>query len=233
MDWVERIGRRIKLRDLHILMTVSKTGSMGRAASELAVSQPVVSKAISDLELAVQLRLLDRGPRGVEPTVYGRALLKWGTAVFDDLRQGVKELEFLTDPTIGELRIGCPEPLAAGFVAAVIERMSLQYPKAVFHVAPADRLALIERDLPERRVELVIAATTGLAIRPDTHTELLLTIDTSRWRVRRASGRAGAGSRFRICFTSHGFCHRQRPSWEWRLARSSVLTASSRQRPAL
>jgi DNA-binding transcriptional LysR family regulator len=173
MDWVERIGRRIKLRDLHILMTVSKTGSMGRAASELAVSQPVVSKAISDLELAVQLRLLDRGPRGVEPTIYGRALLKWGTAVFDDLRQGVKELEFLTDPTIGELRIGCPEPLAAGFVAAVIERMSLQYPNAVFHVAPADRLALIERDLPERRVELVIAATTGLAIRPDTHTELL------------------------------------------------------------
>lgn len=192
MDWVERIGRRIKLRDLHILMTVSKTGSMGRAASELAVSQPVVSKAISDLELAVRLRLLDRGPRGAEPTIYGRALLKWGTAVFDDLRRGVKELEFLTDPTVGELRVGCPEPLATGFVATVVERMSRQYPKVVFHVVPADRVTLVEHDLPQRRVELVVTATPGLASRPDTDTELLfddrhvvLASPHSKWARRR------------------------------------------------
>jgi DNA-binding transcriptional LysR family regulator len=192
MDWTERIGRRLKLRDLHILMIVSRTGSMGKAASELAVSQPVVSKAISDLELAVRLRLLDRGPRGVEPTIYGRALLKWGTAVFDDLRRGVKELEFLTDPTVGELRLGCTEPMATGFVATVIERLSRQYPKVIFHVVPADRASLLERDLPERRVELVVTATPGLAPRPDTDTEVLfddchvvLASPQSKWAHRR------------------------------------------------
>src|ERR1700731_3048638 len=99
MQWNERIGRRLKLRDLHILLAVAKSGSMGKAASDLAVSQPAVSKAIADLEHTLGVRLLDRGPQGVEPTIYGRALLKCGLTVFDDLKQGVKELEFLADPT--------------------------------------------------------------------------------------------------------------------------------------
>jgi molybdenum-dependent DNA-binding transcriptional regulator ModE len=97
MEWSERIGRRIKLRDLHILLAVAKAGTMGKAAVALAVSQPVVSKAIADLEHALGLRLMDRSPQGIEPTVYGRALLKWSVAAFDDLRQCVKELEYLND----------------------------------------------------------------------------------------------------------------------------------------
>ena len=106
MQWSDRIGRRLKLRDLHILLAVAKSGSMGKAAADLAISQPSISKAIADVEHAVGLRLLDRGPHGIEPTIYGRVLLNCGTAVFDELRQGVKALEFLTDPTAGELRLG-------------------------------------------------------------------------------------------------------------------------------
>src|SRR5215208_5178985 len=127
MQWSDRVGRRLKLRDLHILLAVARSGSMGKAAVDLAISQPSISKAIADVEQAVGLRLLDRGPHGIEPTIYGRALLQCGTAVFDELRQGVKQLEFLTDPTAGELRIGCTETLAAGFVSAVVDRLSRQY----------------------------------------------------------------------------------------------------------
>ena len=101
MQWSDRIGRRIKLRDMHILLAVARSGSMGKAAAELAMSQPAVSKAISDLEHALGLRLLDRSPQGIEPTLYGEALLRCGTVVFDELKQGVKELEFLSDPTVG------------------------------------------------------------------------------------------------------------------------------------
>ena len=57
------------------------------------------------------MRLLDRSPRGVEPTAFGRALIKRGVAVFDELRQGVKDIEFLADPTAGELRIGTSESM--------------------------------------------------------------------------------------------------------------------------
>jgi DNA-binding transcriptional LysR family regulator len=164
MDSTDRIARRVSLRDLRILTAVARSGSMGKAAAQLAISQPVISKAISDLEHALGLRLFDRNPYGVEPTIYGQALLKCGTVVFDDLRQGVKELEFLTDPGAGELRIGCTEPPAAGFVPTVIDRLSRQYPRVLFHVLPADSVTLRNRELRQRNIELAIALTP----RPDT-----------------------------------------------------------------
>jgi DNA-binding transcriptional LysR family regulator len=172
VDWTDRIGRRIRLRDLHIFLTVAKTGSMGRAAVELAVSQPVVSKAMSELEHALGFRLLDRSPQGVEPTRYGRAVVKWGIAAFDDLRHGVKELEFLADPTVGELKVGSLEPLVAGFVMAVVARLSRQYPKVCFEVVPGDP-ALLRTYLRERHVELVVSPIIELDLEDDIAAEIL------------------------------------------------------------
>jgi DNA-binding transcriptional LysR family regulator len=173
MQWTDRVGRRLKLRDLHILLAVAKSGTMGKAATDLAISQPSVSKAIADVEHTIGLRLLDRGPHGIEPTIYGRALLKCGVAVFDELRQGVKELEFLTDPTAGELRIGCTETLAAGFVSAVVDRVSRQYPRVVFHLVPANPVTLLDRELRQRTVELVVIGTSGLNLEQDVNVEIL------------------------------------------------------------
>src|SRR6266481_6409582 len=134
MEWADRIGRRLKLRDLHLLMTVVQKGSMAKAAAELAVSQPAVSKAIADMEHTLGLRLLDRGRNGVEPTAYGRALVKRGLTIFDELKQGVEELEFLADPKRGTLNIGSAEGIAAGFLPAVIEQFSRQYPGVCLNV---------------------------------------------------------------------------------------------------
>jgi DNA-binding transcriptional LysR family regulator len=171
MEWTDRIGRRIKLRDLHFLLAVAKSGSMGKAAAELSVSQPVISKAISDLERELGVRLLDRSPLGAEPTSYGRALLQCGVAVFDDLRKGVKHLEFLSDPTSGELRIGCTDQGLSGFSGEVIDRFSQQYARVILRVILADQFALRDRELRERNVELVIAPTDGLVPNADTDME--------------------------------------------------------------
>src|SRR5882724_466441 len=103
----DRIGHRLKLHNLHVLMAVVQAGSMNKAAALLNTTQPAISKSIAELERTVGVRLLDRNTQGVEPTSYGRALLDGGTAVFDDLRQAVKNIEFLADPTTGEVRIGC------------------------------------------------------------------------------------------------------------------------------
>src|SRR5262245_52048952 len=98
MELSERIGRRMKLQDLHVLMTVAHAGTMGKAAQVLNTTQPNVSRMIGELEHALGVRLLDRHRHGIEPTEYGRALLDCGVAVFDDLRQFVKRIEFLTNP---------------------------------------------------------------------------------------------------------------------------------------
>ena len=112
MQLSDRIGRRMKLHDLHVLMAVVQAGSMSKAAQLLNTTQPAVSKSIADLEHAIGVRLLDRGRHGAEPTEYGRALLDGGVAVFDGLRQAVKNIEFLTDPTVGEVRVVAHEPFA-------------------------------------------------------------------------------------------------------------------------
>src|SRR5215813_5036283 len=105
----DRIGRRMKLHDLHVLMAVVQAGSMNKAAKLLHTTQPAISRSISQLEQAFGVRLLDRRRQGVEPTEYGRALVEGGAAVFDDLRKAVTNIEYLADPTVGEIRIGANE----------------------------------------------------------------------------------------------------------------------------
>ncbi|MEH2528938.1 MULTISPECIES: LysR family transcriptional regulator [unclassified Bradyrhizobium] len=156
MEWAGRIGRRLKLRDLHLLITVVQLGSMAKAAAELGVSQPAVSKGIADMEQTLGLRLLDRGRNGIEPTAYGRALVKRGLIVFDELKQGVEELEFLADPSVGSLRIGSTESIAAGMLPAIIERFWRDYPGVHLDVAQTVISTLHYRELRERSIDLLI-----------------------------------------------------------------------------
>jgi DNA-binding transcriptional LysR family regulator len=160
MPWDDRIRRRLKLRDLDILMTVIDAGSMGKAAARFNMSQPAVSKLIADLEHLVGARLLERSRRGIEPTPQGLALATRGTAVFDELRQGVQELDFLSDPTSGEVRIGCTEPVGAAIVSPIIKVLSEQYPRMIFHVVAGDG-PVLHAALAERKVELAICRVRG------------------------------------------------------------------------
>ncbi len=156
MDWADRIGSRLKLRDLHILLAVVEWKSMGKAARHLAVSQPVVSRAIADLEQELGVRLLDRTPQGVEPTIYGRTVLNRGLAVFDELRGSVKDIGFLLDPMAGELRVGSNHAIGGGLLPAVLDRLSSQRPRIMFRVKLGDEVVLHYHDLRERNVDLLL-----------------------------------------------------------------------------
>jgi DNA-binding transcriptional LysR family regulator len=156
MQLHQRIGRRLKLQDINILMTVVEAGSMRKAAALLNTTQPAISRSIADLEYSVGVRLLDRTSQGIEPTRYGDALLRRGLAVFDELTQGVKDIEFLADPSAGELRIGTGTALADGIVLPTIERISRQYPRVVFHVM-SGLLNMLSDELRGRRIDLGFA----------------------------------------------------------------------------
>jgi DNA-binding transcriptional LysR family regulator len=191
IDWENRIGRRLKLRDLHVYFAVVQCGSMAKAAAQLGVSQPTVSEAIADLEHTFGVRLLDRIPRGIEPTMYGSALLRRGIAAFDELKQSTRDIEFLADPTVGELRIGCAESIAAAVLPAIIERFGQGYPRVVVHVddVPSTALELLR----ERKHDLIVARTTRpLGDDEDLNVEILFndqlvvaTDSRNRWARRR------------------------------------------------
>ncbi len=172
MQVSDRIGRRMKLHDLHVLMAVVQAGGMGKAARRLNTSQSAISRSIAELEHAFGVRLLDRSRQGVEPTAYGRALLGCGAAVFDELRQGVKSIEFLTDPTVGEIRVAGNEYIIAGLIATVFGRLRRQYPGIAIDVASVGAMSEQHRELRERKIDLVLGRIAQ-SDEEDIHTEIL------------------------------------------------------------
>src|ERR1700685_2427094 len=192
MKWTDRVGRRVKLRDLHIVLAVPEAGSMTRAAKKLAVSYPVVSKTISELERTLGVRLFDRSISGVEPTHYGRALLKSGVAVFDEMRKGLQQIEFIRQPDAGELRIGSSIVVDAGLLPAVIERFSEAFPRAALHLLPENSATQQYDNLRQRNVELVLGRLPVTMNEPDLVAEplfdepnVIAAGSDSRWAKRR------------------------------------------------
>ena len=174
MDFSERIGRRLKLQDLHVLMTVAQAGSMGKAAQRLNSTQPAVSRSIAELEDAIGVRLLDRSRQGVEPTTHGRALLHCAATVFDDLRQGVRNIEFLSDPTLGEIKIGGNEAFIAGLLSTVLGRLRRRYPGITIHMTHVAPLEDQYRELRERKIDLVLGRLASkIEMENDIETQIL------------------------------------------------------------
>src|SRR5262249_2335062 len=98
--------------------------------------------------------------RGITPTPYGFALAKRSVAIFNDLRLGVHELDFLADPTKGEIRIGITEAIAAAILSPVIDRLSRKHHQLVFHAVAGDNASLY-RDVADRTIELAICRMIG------------------------------------------------------------------------
>jgi DNA-binding transcriptional LysR family regulator len=156
IDWEAQIGRRLRLRDLHAFFSVVRCGSMAKAAVQLGVSQPAVSKVVADLEYSLGVRLLDRNRRGVEPTIYGQALMKRGLIAFDELKQSVRDIEFLADSAQGEVRIECPESAASTILPQLVEQFAKQYPRVALHVDSIVSPTLGLPALRDRRYDLIL-----------------------------------------------------------------------------
>jgi DNA-binding transcriptional LysR family regulator len=202
------LDRRLRLRDLRLLQEVTRLGSMAKAAREMGITQPAVSKALSDLETLLGVRLLDRGASGVVPTFYGDALLRRANAMFDELRQVNLDLAHLADPAVGALRIACPEFVAAGILPAALERFAQRFPRVVVDVVQAENIAPEFRSLRDRQVDLMIGRVpaTAAASVDDVAIELLfgerlhvVAAATSPWsKKRKLSLAALAGERWSL-----------------------------------
>ena len=158
IDWDRQVGRRLKLRDLHVFLAVARRGSMAKAAVELNVSQPVVSEVIAGLEHAIGVRLFERSAQGVTPTLYGDALLQGGALALDQLKQTISRIGFLADPTVGELKIGCPETISA-FLPPIFERIHRRHPNIVFHVSEVATPTLHLPQLRDRTLDVAVLRT--------------------------------------------------------------------------
>jgi DNA-binding transcriptional LysR family regulator len=173
MEWADRIGNRIRLRDLHVLLAVAECGSMAKAAARLAISHPVVSKTVSDLEHSLGVRLFDRHSQGVELTAYGRVLLNCGNIVFDEMRQSLRQIQFLTSPNTGDLRVGFPEVEIAGIIPSITGSFLRKFPRVDLQIIHANTSMLQFQELRGRNVDLLIGRVRTTALEDDLALERL------------------------------------------------------------
>jgi DNA-binding transcriptional LysR family regulator len=157
-----RMGRRVTLRDLQVLLAVAQFGSMAKAASHLSITQPAVSQAVANLERAFGARLIDRGPLGAVLTHYGEAIQKRGMEVFDALKQGSRDIAYLSDAGTGDVWIGANEVLLGGFVPAVVQRLADQRSNIVVHALTVNTSDFDFEKLRERKLDLLLGRVMPL-----------------------------------------------------------------------
>jgi DNA-binding transcriptional LysR family regulator len=185
--WDQRVGRRLKLRNLHIFMSAAREGSMAQAAKLLGVSQPTISDAVADLESTFGVKLLDRSPRGVALTIFGQALMRRSVAAFDELEQST------LDPGYGELRIGYQESLSPAIVAPLVAAFSRQHPGVVLHMDNLPSTALQLSELRARHYDFTLTLLPksfvdedDIAVEILLHDQLAIAASAdSRWARRR------------------------------------------------
>ena len=67
------------------------------------------------------MRLFDRGSQGAELAAHGEVLLRCGINVFDEMQQGLRSLEHLSDPNFGEVRLGCTDIILHSLVSPIVQ----------------------------------------------------------------------------------------------------------------
>jgi DNA-binding transcriptional LysR family regulator len=119
---------RQTINDLIALLAVAREGSFTRAAAKLGVSQPALSRTISNLEARLGLRLLARSTRSVAATEAGERLIRIVGPHFDGIEAGLTALTELREKPAGSLRITSVEHATDTIIAPVLARLLPDYP---------------------------------------------------------------------------------------------------------
>jgi DNA-binding transcriptional LysR family regulator len=146
----------LELRHLNHLIAAIESGTIGKAAESLGISQPALTKSIRSLERILQVRLLDRRSRGVIPTVYGDLVLSRGRSVRIELQELVHEIQALRSGARTHVRIGVAQGAASRLVPEATIRLVTKHPNSRVSVwaGPADELIKL---LIEGNIEFAVA----------------------------------------------------------------------------
>ncbi len=161
----------IKLRHLQALVAIAEEGTLVRAAAQLSVSQPAVTKTLAELEALVGHRLVERGRRGVQPTPAGRILLRHATAGLAALQAGIEGISRAGGGSAPPVLVGAAANAAATVLPEAVRRLREAEPAARVHLRGGSTVPLLA-SLRQGRLDLVVgrladaADMQGLAFEP-------------------------------------------------------------------
>jgi LysR family transcriptional regulator, nitrogen assimilation regulatory protein len=160
------MGSSMTLTQLRYFVSVARHKSLSRAARELNVSQPALTRQIKLLESELECELLTRHPSGVSLTDSGQILSERASRQlreFDQIRVDVSDASFAPS---GRLRIGCPPSLIMRLLLRPLDRFMKQHPKVIVEIQESVSDQLSRAVLLDR---LDIAVVSSMAPEADSH----------------------------------------------------------------
>jgi DNA-binding transcriptional LysR family regulator len=119
---------RLKTRQLLLLIALDDYRNIHRAADELHMTQPAASKQIKDLEEMLDVRLFERLPRGMEPTIYGETMIRHARMALTSLALAHDDLLTLKAGLSGQVEVGVIMSPAMALLPRAIARIKEQAP---------------------------------------------------------------------------------------------------------
>lgn len=173
MAHIDRVLRsNIKLRHLQLMVALDQFRHLGRTAEFLSVSQPAVSKMLTEVENMFDLVLFDRSTRGTEPTTSGKAIVRFARSVLAEYERTRDEITAVASGAAGRTRVGSMVVAMPVLLAGAVKLLKQRSAQATVLVEEGDlthllpKLRLGELDMFVGRLEPGYAA-------PDLVTEAL------------------------------------------------------------
>ena len=154
MEWTQRL----RMRQLYLLVALYETRNMSHTAAQMGVTQPGLSKWLSELEEDLNVKLFKRNSRGLTPTEFCTALVVHARAVIGELDRTQATIRLMSIGATGNLVIGTTPTVATGLLPRAAGYFRKRFPDAYLNIIE-NRLDELLPQLQEGRVDLVITRT--------------------------------------------------------------------------
>ena len=152
---------KIDLRNLHQVSILAKHRNFGRAAKELNISQPALSRSIRILEEQLGVRLFDRHARDISPTLFGERVLTLGSHLLKEAAHLERDLELHKELGAGEIAIGAGPFPAELFLGIALGRLCSKYPRLHVRVI-VDRIPRLLGLMQNSEIDIMVVDTRGI-----------------------------------------------------------------------
>jgi DNA-binding transcriptional LysR family regulator len=150
------LSRHLTTRQMRMLLAIAEHRSVVKASRELNVAQPALSRSLSDLEGVLKLKLFNRSPQGMAPTVFGEALIRRLKAIIGELHDADEELSALRAGTYGHVSIGCIPLLPAGILPRLLSGVVRTRPGLTISVTDGGGIETLLKQLRDRELDMVL-----------------------------------------------------------------------------
>lgn len=167
------IRRRLKIRDLELLIAIDELQSLNRVAEQMHTSQPAVSRSLSQVEEALGVPLFERTAKGMVPTPYGTTLIRHARQCIETLDHATEDIAAIQQGLQGHLYVGANYSSASFLLPKALSELAILAPGLTVSV----REGALDELMPEllgHKLDLVIARLGQIHVPGQFRAEVLI-----------------------------------------------------------